>query len=340
MRAVVLPEQGEPEKLVIQEVAVPTPGPREVLIKVQYCGVDGHDQAVRKGIRRRGFIPGSVLGHEISGTVVEVGSEVGTLKPGDRVCTMAEVICGTCEYCRAGNEALCLSTKVIEGGLAQYVACPESSVFLVPEGVAMTDAAVAACAIATPYHALVHAAEVKPGETVLVTGAGGGLGIHAIQLIGLFGARAIGWTRSESKRAALESAGADDVICGRGETKPVWQQLLDLTQGKGVDVVIDTVGSAAFYDAFRALARQGRYVMLGELVGENAQINPAFVFAKRAKIVGIANHDRHEVIKILELIKEGKIKPVIGGVYPLDDVQKVHALLDQGAVTGRAVMAL
>ena len=342
MRAVVLSEQGGPEKLVIRKVNIPTPGPRDVLIKVQYCGVDGHDTAIRSGIRRLGFTPGMIPGHEMSGTVVEVGDQVTTLEPGDLACNKTQPSCGLCDHCRMGQESACsgIRRRVVEGGLAEYAVCPEDCAIPVPEGVDMADAAVAGCAVATPFHAVAEVAQVRAGETVLVTGVGGGLGIHAIQLVRLFGARAIGWTRSESKRAVLESVGIDDLILGTGGNTPVWQQLRNLTGGKGVDVVIDTVGSATFDDAFRGLAKLGRYVMLGELVGKEICINPVFIFSKGAKIIGSISHRRDELFKVLEFIRAGKIKPVIGGVYPLDEINKVHALLDEGGITGRAVMAL
>ena len=345
MRAVVLQEQGGPEKLVIRKVAIPTPGPTGVLIKVQYCGIDGHDSAIRSGIRRMDFTPGMVQGHEMSGTVVAVGDQVSTLKPGDSVCNKVQYSCGLCDLCRMGQESACqvflrAGLSVVDGGLAEYAVCPENCAVLVPDGVDMVDAAVAGCAVATPYHSVAEVAQVRAGETVLVTGAGGGLGMHAIQLVRLFGARAIGWTRSESKRAAIERVGIDHLICGAGEQTPVWKQLLELTEGKGVDVVIDNVGSAVFYDAFRGLAKLGRYVMQGELEGKEIHINPVFIFGKGAKIIGSISHRLDELRKVLEFIRAGKVKPVIGGVFPLDDVQKVHALLDEGAITGRAVMAL
>ena len=271
------------------------------------------------------------------------------VKPsGDRVCNRTSLPCGLCRYCsmavRRGimrrRDTLCLSRSFADGGLAEYVVYPEGSVIPVPDGVDMVDAAVSACAIATPYHALSEVAQVRPEEIVLVTGAGGGLGIHTIQLVHLFGARAIGWTRSESKRAALESVGVDELICGTGDATPVWQQLLDLTMGWGVDVVIDYVGSAAFSDAFRGMAPLGRYVILGEMLGEEIHINPAFIFFKRAKILGSGPHMRSDVYRVLEFVRRGKIKPIIGGVYSLEQISEVHALLDEGAITGRAVVAL
>ena len=316
---------------------MPAPGPRDVLIKDQYCGVDGHDLAVRRGIMRRTFKPGIILGHEVSGTVAEVGGLVSTVKPGDRVCNRTSLPCGLCRYCSMGEDTLCLSRSFADGGLAEYVVYPEGSVIPVPDGVDMVDAAVSACAIATPYHALSEVAQVRPEEIVLVTGAVGGLGIHTIQLVHLFGARAIGWTRSESKRAALESVGVDELICGTGDATPVWQQLLDLTMGWGVDVVIDYVGSAAFSDAFRGMAPLGRYVILGEMLGEEIHINPAFIFFKRAKILGSGPHMRSDVYRVLEFVRRGKIKPIIGGVYSLEQISEVHALLDEGAITGRMV---
>ena len=340
MKAVVLPETGDPASFRLQEVEEPKPGAGEVLIRPFYCGVDGHDLVVRQGVMRRGFRPGLIQGHEVSGEVVEVGGHVTDLKPGDRVATKAMWACGRCRYCRTGEETLCVKSRFVEGGLAELAVFPEECVLPIPEGVGMIEAAIAACAIATPYHAVRDVAETKPGEVVLVTGAGGGLGIHCVQIAKLFGATVIAWTTSEKKIDGIKASGADQVVLSRAGAGPIYKQVRQLTDGRGADVVIDTVGSAAFTEGFRALGKLGRYVFVGQLTGDEIRINPARIFFKGAKLLGSISHRRHEVEETMQLIADGKIKPVVSGVYSLDQVPHVHELLENRQLLGRPVIAV
>ncbi len=268
MRAAVLYEVGGPDKLVLEKVEEPTAGPREVLVNVKACGVDWHDVVIRNGTMRRGVHfhdviykdksrptgRGLILGHEIAGEVVETGAGVTTVKVNDRVVCKAIRSCGLCKYCRSGEETNCVHSAMNDGGYAEYVVLPEESAVQIPQEIDFEKGAILSCAIAVPFHAVRDVGRVTLGETVLVTGAGGGLGIHCVQIAKLCGARVIGLEIDERKAAIVREYGADEVICNQDPATPFWKQVLQLTEGEGADVVVDNVGTAVFADAFRSLA--------------------------------------------------------------------------------------
>src|SRR5918996_5672606 len=188
MKAMVVRKPGGLEAMRLEGVPDPVPGAREVLIEVEACGVCFHDLLTRNGTLKAGVKMPCVLGHEISGTVVEVGSEVKAFKAGQKVATAQRYhICGACRFCRSSRETLCAERKFLGdygmvGGYAEYVAVEDDNVAAVPDSVNLSEASIAACAIGTPLNGVRDVGQVKMGESVLVTGAGGGVGLHAVQL--------------------------------------------------------------------------------------------------------------------------------------------------------------
>lgn len=224
MKAVVQRTTGGPEVLVEEELARPRCGEGEVLVRITACGVCLHDIVVRNGTLKAGVELPVIPGHEVAGVVEEAGAGVTHVKPGDRVAlTPCWHVCGMCKLCRGGHETLCLERRYLGdhglvGGYAEYVAVDAASAVRVPEGVDDTHAAIAACAIGTALNAVRDAGRITVGEHVLVTGAGGGVGVHAVQLARLAGARVIAQTTSAQKAALLASLGAHDVVVSaRGE---------------------------------------------------------------------------------------------------------------------------
>ncbi|MFD2470278.1 alcohol dehydrogenase catalytic domain-containing protein [Amycolatopsis silviterrae] len=323
MRAAVL---SRPEELAVAEVDCPRPGAGEVLVEVAACGVCGHDQADYAGLLSLP-LP-AVLGHEIAGTVVAGGSRFAA---GDRVAAKQFGTCGRCEPCGTGDELRCPHRAFLYGGFAEYAVLPESALLPVPPEVSLPEAAVAACAVGTGLQALRRVARVKPGETVLVTGAGGGLGLHAVQVAAALGARVLALTGDPAKTEQLTKAGAAHVVLtGDG----VWQDILDATDGRGADVVLDNTGhQPVFRQAFRALAHAGRYVLTGQVSGEPIRVHPAFVFEKEAVITGSGSTLMTTFADALALVAEGRVRPVVTP-YPLEDAAR--AFTDR--ITGRAVL--
>lgn len=334
MRAVVVRETGGPSVLRLEEIDRPTPGPTQVVVKVIACGMCGHDQADRLGLTT---IPlPEVLGHEIAGTVAEVGSKVRYLSEGDRVAAKQFTTCGHCSLCLSGRELECREKSFNYGGYAEYMVIEDSALLPVPDGLELTDATVVACAVGTCVQALKRIAKLRAGETVLVTGAGGGLGIHGMQVVAALGGIPIAVTSSPAKEEQLLTLGAAQVVTT--DKKDFWRQILDVTDGKGAEVVLDNVGHpTVFSGCFRALARGGRYVLTGQTTGERVSFYPAFVFGKEAVITGSASTSMATFVDSMQLVASGQVKAVVQA-FPLDDVVEAATAVDNRGVTGRAVL--
>ena len=245
MKALVLVEPGDEPSLTVKDVPDPTPGPRDVVIEVVAAGVCYHDVAVMQGVLRRGVKDDVILGHEISGRIVQVGDEVSSVNVGDRVVSALTSFCGECERCLNGQEYRCYYGHGlghgIDGGFAQYIALPEIAVIPLPDSVDLTQASILGCPMGVSLQSLRDVAKVQAGETVLVTGAGGGLGVHSIQIASALGARVLAVTTSPEKMEALENLGAEVVLSDELDFSEI---VMALTEGMGVDVGLNTVRTA------------------------------------------------------------------------------------------------
>ena len=339
MRAVVLHQFGPAENLRLETRNEPRPGPREVLIRVGACGVCFHDVINRRGDLPRTRLP-AILGHEVAGEVVEVGSEVAQFRPGDRVACLQRVNCGHCVYCTDSRPTLCRSGAVffgeeIPGGYAEYFVSPAHVLARVPESLSDAEAAVTACTLGTAVHALGSRARVQPGQTVLITGASGGVGVHSIQLAKLLGARVVAVTSSEAKVDRLKDLGADAVVCS-----PRLEFAKAVKQAVGpVDIAMEVVGSATLDESLHALKSGGTLVVIGNVVGGRAAFNPGLVILKELEVIGSFATSVGELEKSFDLIASGKIHPVVSTSLPLADAAEAHRRLEAHAVVGRMVLA-
>jgi len=338
MRAVIIPEVGPPSKLEVREVPTPEAGPGDLLVKVQACGTDAHDTALRAGQLKAEFFPGMVMGHEIAGDVADVGPGVTRFRAGDRVISKQTASCGQCRWCRRDQEVLCDSVVNINGGMAEYVALPEDVWVPLPREIGYRQGAVLSCGMGTPYHAILTVAKVQPGENVLVTGAGGGLGLHSIQIAKLAGATVFALTTSPQKIEAIHSAGADHVLSARDAQPPLYRQTDELTGGRGIDVVIDPVGAPVFRLAFRTMAKTARYVLAGQMLPEKIDFHPAFLFGKEQAVIGSNGTRRHELQEVVDLVAAGKLSPVISKVVPMEEAAALHELIEEGKSVGRVAV--
>jgi acryloyl-coenzyme A reductase len=343
MKAIVVHEPGGVEVLKLETVEDPTPGRNDVIIEVEACGVCFHDIVTRNGTLRQGIRMPVILGHEIAGTVAAVGSDVSHFKPGDRVATSQRShICGACEYCRTGHEQLCPERQLVgdwglNGGYAEYVAVEDDNVALVPADVSLREASIVACTIGTILNALRDIASVRMGETVLVTGAGGGLGMHAVQLARLAGAVVVAQTTSASKVDAIRKAGAHAVVVHeRGADFSA--DVKKATGGRGVDVAVDNVGSALFTPIRRSMAPRGRWLLIGQLTGEFVPFNPAQLFLKGISMLSATSSTRKQIQDCLGLVARGDVRPVISHALPLEEAARAHTEVESGAITGRIVL--
>ena len=342
MKAIVVHAPGPAEALRVETVPDPAPGLRQIVVQVAQCGVCFHDVVVRNGTLRTGIAMPLILGHEVAGTVVATGAGVKALRSGDRVAsTQRAHVCGSCRYCRSGREPLCaesvfLGDKGLNGGYAEYVALDADAVVPVPDGVELRDASIACCAIGTAYHAIAIG-QVVPADTVLVTGASGGVGVHAVQIARAAGATVIATSTSPDKAATLREAGANEVVLyARGEDFS--GHIRELTDGDGVEVAIDTVGTRVFQATRRSLARGGRWVLVGQLTGEFVSFNPAQLFLKGISMLSATSVTREELRRCLRLLAHGTIRAMVDESLPLSGAAEAHRRLEAGATSGRLTL--
>ena len=323
---------------------MPRPGAGEALVRVAACGFCHHDRLVMAGTLRRGVRSGVVLGHEIAGVVEELGDGVTRVRPGDRVVSLLTNACGECDRCRAGREHRCRNGEGIghgrNGGFAEFVAVSQHSLVALPDGLDLTAASLLACPAGVALQAL-SAVEVSAGETVVVTGAGGGLGIHALQLAASLGARTMAVTSTSGKAGALAHYGADEVIeTGGADSGLDFSEVVTaLTGDEGAEVVIDTVGTPTIRSSVRCLAQYGRLALLGEVGGEGSLrgLIPEIVF-RGARLTGVSGVSRATLEQTIALAAEGRLTSVLQQVMPLEEAGRAYELLSRRAVLGRVAL--
>ena len=340
MRALYVKQAGDPPVLEIRDVLIPEAGPRQVLVHVTACGFCHHDRSVMAGLLRRGVAPDVILGHEISGVVETAGSDVTGLKTGDRVVSILTEACGRCDRCDNGREHRCREGQGIghgrDGGFAEYVALSEHSLVKLPEGLDPVGAALLACPMGVALQAVRETAQVAPGETVVVTGAGGGLGGHAVQAAAALGARVLAVSSSPEKENALRELGAAEVLEING--LDFAELVMAMTGDEGADVVIDTVGSALFPSTLRSLAQYGRLVLLGEVLGQHISLNPAEIIFRDARLIGASGVSRATVEQAVLMALEGRLRTVVDLEMPLEQATDAYRLVSERRPTGRIVL--
>lgn len=340
MRAVTIEGFGGPEVLRAAMIPVPRPGPHEALVRIGACGVNRLDLDVRSGHSRYALRFPHVLGREPVGEVVEVGAACRRHRSGDRVLVRAHFSCGQCRYCLAGTDNHCLEGRLpgidVPGGYAEYLVAPERALVPLPASISFTDAAAVQIAFGTAWHVLVAMTRVRPGDAVLVTGAGGGVGTAAVQLARYCGARVIAAAGSGEKLARLADLGAAATI--NYEEESLAAGVRRVTDGVGVDIVVETVGGPVFGEALEALAVDGRLVVVGAHAGEVIALDLVALFRKQASIVGSRRVTTAEVERVIALVAKGVLRAVINEVHALEDASLVHAAMEQRIGFGKWVL--
>ena len=342
MAALSVVKPGRPPELAMVRRPVPTPGPGEVLLRVAACGFCHHDLLVMSGTLRRGVAEGVTLGHEIAGTVVAASDDVAGVKVGDRVVSLLTAACGQCARCYAGREHRCLAGEGIghgrDGGFAEYVALPVSALVKVPDSIPDEQAALLACPVGVALNG-VESAGVASGETVVVTGAGGGLGVHAVQIAAMRGAQVIAVTTSPDKTEALESLGAF-VVIDAGEDLDFAEVVMALTDDAGADAVIDTVGPPLWPATLRCLGQYGRLTLLGDVSGEAASLRLAEVIFRDAQILGVSGVSLATLRHAVDLAASRQLRPVVSQTLPLtaEGVMEAWRLVSERRALGRVTL--
>ncbi|HEV2603907.1 MAG TPA: NADPH:quinone oxidoreductase family protein [Microvirga sp.] len=324
MKALVCPAYGPLENLHVGELPDPTPGAGEVLIEVRAAGVNFPDVLIVQGKYQFKPEPPFAPGGEVAGVVRAVGPGVERFKAGDRV----------------------LAT-MISGGYAELAVAKERQVLRLPEGLGDEVASAFALTYGTSYHALKDRAALKPGETLLVLGAAGGVGLAAVELGAVMGARVIAAASSDDKLAMTQEHGAHETI--NYATEDLRARIKDLTGGKGVDVIYDPVGGGMAETALRSIAWEGRFLVVGFAAGEIPKLPLNLVLLKGCQMVGVfwgsfaerePQRNEANLEEMVAWYREGRIRPHIDGTYPLE--QSIDALRRIAArqVRGKLVITM
>lgn len=341
MKALVLNSGGDAPRLEQREIAAPILEPTEILVRVAACGVCYHDVAVAAGTLRRGVKPDVVLGHEVSGPVEAVGSAVTSLKPGDSVVASLTTFCGECIRCKAGNEYRCARGQgfghAIDGGFAQYVCVPETSAVRIPDSIDLVHASLLACPIGVAINAIEDAARLRPGETALVVGAGGGLGVHLAQVAAAMGARVLAVTTSPEKLGALDSLSGVETVLADGELD-FSEIVLALTDDNGADVVLNPVGSALFSSCLASMAQYGRMIALGEIAGRATRFNLAELIFRDATVIGATGASPRHIRKAIDLVASGAVQPIVSQQFTFCDAAEAIKRMRSAGTFGRVVL--
>lgn len=328
MKAAFITGHGGNEVVQIGERPKPVRGPGEVLVRMQAATLNRVDLYMRDsgaGITHR--LP-QIMGLDGAGIVEEVDSTETLLKPGQRVVLHPGIGCGRCEFCQRGEGVLCTSIQYLgehrDGTLAEYVSLPAQNVFAMPESLDFAEAAALGVNHLTAWRMLFTKAQLKPWETVLIFGIGGGVSLAALQLSKLVGNRAIVTSRDDSKLQRALAMGADHAI--NGTTQDIAKQVMALTGGRGVDVVIENVGQAVWSSALKSLVRGGRIVTCGATTGDQPSADLRRIFIRQLQIFGSTLGDLDEFRDLLAFTQRVALRPVICSRYQMDGM---HAALDQ-----------
>jgi NADPH:quinone reductase-like Zn-dependent oxidoreductase len=338
LKAAIFSEHGGPDVVRIDDVALPEAGEGEVRLRVAAAGMNHLDLWVRRGLPIDTKLP-HIGGSDVAGVVETVGTGVTDAWLGAHVVVDPSLSCGVCEWCVKGEEPLCVDYRILgehtNGGFAEYVVVPARNLLRIPDGYALETAAAAPLAFLTAWRGLVTRGRVHAGETVLITGASGGVATAAIQIAKHVGARVYATTTAENVARAL-ALGAD-VVYDRQQvdySKEIWRD----TKKRGVDLIFDSAGEQTWTQNVRSAARAGRIVVYGGTTGPRLETDARVLFWKQLEIIGTTMSSRAEFQEVMALVFSGALRPVVDVVWELDRAREAHERLEAGRQFGRIVL--
>ncbi len=349
MKAYVMREHGGLSAL--EPANVPPPeisGPHDVRISLEAAALNRLDLWTLQGLPGLKLNFPHILGGDGAGTVDAVGANVTAVAVGDRVLINPGISCYACTHCHAGEHSLCAKYRVlgehVPGTLCEQVVVPEPNVARIPdladrsEPLSWEEAGAFSLATLTAWRMLVTKAEVTPGDTVLIWGIGGGVAQAALHIAKLAGAFVIVTSSSDKKLAAAEEAGADALL--NHAKVDVAKEARRITKKRGVDVVVETVGEATWEHSLRALGKAGRLVTCGGTTGPMVVTDVRRLFWNQYKIMGSTMGSADEFRKIVAVLGQGKLRPTIDSVFPLDQGRDAFQRLRSGEQAGKVVVRI
>jgi NADPH:quinone reductase-like Zn-dependent oxidoreductase len=340
MKAVVIRAHGGPDVLRSEDLPDPVAGHGEVLVRVRACSLNHLDLWARRGLPGRTVDFPHVLGNDIAGEVEALGSPATGVTLGQRVMLSPGTSCGRCRACLQGEDSSCRNYRIlgyqIPGGYAELVRCPLANVIPLPASFGFEEAAAFPLVFLTAWRMLVTRARLRPAEDVLVWAAGSGVGVAAIQIAKLFGARVIATAGSDRKLDQAKFLGADHVV--HHHRDDVVAEVRRLTGKKGVEIVVEHVGQATWERSIQCLAYRGRLVTCGATTGAAGTTELRYVFAKQLSILGSYMGGKAELLDAADFFFARKLRTVVHATLPLADARRAHEMMEASEHFGKIVL--
>ncbi len=340
MKAVVFHQHGGPEVLKYTEAPEPAIRANEVLVRVRACALNHLDLWVRGGLPNVPIPLPHIPGSDVAGEIAQIGADVTMVRVGQKVVLAPGVTCGKCPACLAGRDNRCRQFTnlgyMIDGGCAEFVRAPEVNCLPFPENLSFEEAAAVPLVFQTAWHMLLSRAELQAGEDVLVLGAGSGVGSAAIQVAKFLGASVIATAGTAEKLEKARQLGADHTI--NHKAQKIREEVRRITNKRGVDVVVEHVGTATWDESLASLAPAGRLVTCGATTGYDAKIDLRFLFSRQLSLLGSYMGTKDELQTVMKLVAAGRLKPVVDRVFPLEEAAAAHAYLEAGRQFGKVVL--
>ena len=343
MKAVRIHEHGGIEKLRYEDVAEPTlTSPNEVIVKLQRAAINHIDIWNRLGLTGIVIRMPHILGADGAGVVVEVGSQAKNVKSGDEVCLYPLTGCGRCEFCLKGQDFMCVYVLALgerlEGTYAEYVKLPADNCFPIPANLSLEEAAAFPLVFITVWRMLITNAQLKPGESILILGIGGGVASAALQVAKRIGAHVIVTSGSDEKLDLARKWGADHGINHR--KSDFAKDVIGLTDKRGVDVVLDCVAGDNWQKSLTTLTKGGRLVTCGATAGGPSDTNLSTIFTNHLKIFGSTLGSREEFGQLLNFMKVSQIRPIIDQIFPLAEAGAAQRRMEEARQFGKIVLQI
>ena len=331
---------GGPEELVYEDTPDPEPGNGEALLRVGAVGVNHVDLDIREGVSRFPISLPHILGSELAGEITAIRDGGSSFREGDRVWVPCYLPCYACEYCLTGRHNLCnrgdMLGRLIPGGYAELAKVPVSALHPLPSHVSFEEAAASQIAFSTSWHVLINRAGLRAGDTVLIHAAGSGIGSAAIQIARLAGATIFATASTAQKLQQARDLGAHHLINYAEEDFA--QKVLELTDGRGVDVIMEHIGGEVFTKSLGCLKRDGAIVTVGGHGGEVVPLDIIPFFRNELRLIGSRVATLPELRTVMGLVFEGRLKPVIYRTLPLSQAAEAHRVVASRQIFGKVIL--
>ena len=340
MRAVYYEEHGGPDVLKIGDFDDPAAARGQVVIDVKSVSLNHIDLFLRRGLPGLRIPLPHIPGCDAAGVVSEVGEDVTTVAVGDRVLMNPSVSCGQCEFCARGDASLCTTYTLIgettQGTCCEKIVVPAINAIPIPDSLSFDDAASIPLVFLTAWRMMIKKGRLRAGESILILGASAGVGIAAIQIAKVAGARVLAAASTDEKLELCRALGADVLINYAKED--FVKRVRTATGKRGVDVVIDYVGKETWVKSLKSLASGGRLLTCGATTGYDPQTDLRHIFYRQLEIIGSTMGSRNDLMAPLNLILEGRMRTVVGAVFDLEETAEAHRVMEERRALGKIVI--